>query len=526
MKTTYNRPLLSKTPCSINFLSILLSIIILVFSCLPTIAQNESAASLDSLLQDFGTPGQFVIKGQAKQFKRDFFEFVITGFGDNERMAVPVDKDGHFEKSFPVILEQDIYLYLNGDAITFSVGESDTLEIQWDEADFQNTFSAHSNNTHRNPILSVQWDLYQRFRKPNLTLQSTLWENRQIWTEQEKFDKINDLFNQEVQLILDHSDEGKKPFAGLLVGRYFEYCQLLNDAGLLGKKDLTIDTTYNKVNHAMVMAYPILSLGPQYRIQSEAWFCHVPAYRDFIYTYVRMSRPFNIVVNDYSYPSSYQLTSSLYQSIYRVWGSTSSILMRDWFVANIVSRSFRYDSFALAENAFEKFSPDIHTAYFRSLLSNSYQAAKALKPGLQAPPLALMDTNGKMVNLSDFRGKVVYIDFWGVYCGPCIQDIQQAVPKLHEAYKDKDVVFMNICVDVDEARWKAALEKYKLDGINLIAPGWSRNPAIEAYRIKAIPHYLIINRDGTIANNNAPRAIELLNMPKNENELEKALAKP
>src|SRR3546814_3113417 len=79
-------------------------------------------------------------------------------------------------------------------------------------------------------------------------------------------------------------------------------------------------------------------------------------------------------------------------------------------------------------------------------------------------------------SLADFKGKVVYIDFWGVYCGPCIYDIQHYVPQIHEHYKDKDVVFINICVDVGETQWKAALKKHNLHGINLIAEGWSRHP--------------------------------------------------
>ena len=84
-------------------------------------------------------------------------------------------------------------------------------------------------------------------------------------------------------------------------------------------------------------------------------------------------------------------------------------------------------------------------------------------------------------------------------------DIKNNVPALHERYKGRNIVFLNICVDTNEKDWKENLEKLQLKGTNLIAQGWVSNPVCKAYGINGIPHYYIIDASGKIVDNNSPR---------------------
>jgi hypothetical protein len=86
-----------------------------------------------------------------------------------------------------------------------------------------------------------------------------------------------------------------------------------------------------------------------------------------------------------------------------------------------------------------------------------------------------------------------------------VYEIKNATEPLHEKYKDKNVVFLNICVDSDKKTWKNSLESLKVSGINLIAEGWTRNPVCQKYNIMGIPHYMTIGTDGKIVNNNSAR---------------------
>ncbi len=63
-----------------------------------------------------------------------------------------------------------------------------------------------------------------------------------------------------------------------------------------------------------------------------------------------------------------------------------------------------------------------------------------------APSFALQDLNGKMVNLSDFKGKVVILDFWATWCPPCVIEIPHFI-ELYEQYKDQGFAMVGISLD-------------------------------------------------------------------------------
>lgn len=143
--------------------------------------------------------------------------------------------------------------------------------------------------------------------------------------------------------------------------------------------------------------------------------------------------------------------------------------------------------------------PDIVAA-----MEKNYAVAESLMPGQPAPALTLKNLEGKDVSLSDFEGKVVYVDFWASWCGPCMAEVPHA-KKLKEALKDeKDVVFLYISIDDTEDPWKKAVEAKELKGVHVISKSW-RGEAPKKYSVHGIPRYYLINRDGTIANNDAPR---------------------
>jgi peroxiredoxin len=229
----------------------------------------------------------------------------------------------------------------------------------------------------------------------------------------------------------------------------------------------------------------------------------VPAYRSFIFDYIRFHRPFNSFVSS-SGLSNHKKFNPALDNYYSAQASIDLLNIKDWFITSAIMEGFRNYSFGDAENVFHQFMNTCQTPYLKDTLQSYYTAMKRLKPGTPAPGFSLKNEKGKTVSLADLKGKVVYIDFWGVGCGPCIYDIKNHVPEVHERYKSKDVVFVNICVDAKDKQWKDALAKYNLDGVNLMAEGWSNNPVCKLYNINSIPHYILIDKTGKIVDNNAP----------------------
>lgn len=108
----------------------------------------------------------------------------------------------------------------------------------------------------------------------------------------------------------------------------------------------------------------------------------------------------------------------------------------------------------------------------------------------------LKDLEGKTVSLSDFKGKIVFIDFWASWCPPCVQSIP-AVEELYNKNKDNpNIVFLGINVNEDKQK---VIDFVKEKGITYkILLG--DNEVMSKYKIRSIPSFFILDKDGNITN--------------------------
>jgi len=102
-----------------------------------------------------------------------------------------------------------------------------------------------------------------------------------------------------------------------------------------------------------------------------------------------------------------------------------------------------------------------------------------------------------------FPGKVIYIDFWAPWCSPCMA----AMPKskeLQQYYKSKDIVFVFFASQCSDESWKSTIANQALSGTHYKLTNDQFNVLSSMFNINGIPHYVIINKEGKIANGNAP----------------------
>ncbi len=149
---------------------------------------------------------------------------------------------------------------------------------------------------------------------------------------------------------------------------------------------------------------------------------------------------------------------------------------------------------------------------------NQYQyivdAKKNTASGKQCPDVTFSDINGVSHKLSEFFGKVLFIDLWATWCGPCCMEIPY-MEKMVEHYKDDDrIQFISISLDRDRKAWEKKMEEDKPTWPQFNASREEDKLISSQWGVASIPRFLIINADSTICNNDAFR-------PSDDNFIEK-----
>jgi thiol-disulfide isomerase/thioredoxin len=125
--------------------------------------------------------------------------------------------------------------------------------------------------------------------------------------------------------------------------------------------------------------------------------------------------------------------------------------------------------------------------------------------GAPAYNFSLKDTKDQTYSLSDFKGKVVVMDIWAMWCGPCLAE-KPLFQKVEEAFKDRDdIVFIGVSHDGLNRKdvWKNFVEKKGWKNIELLA---NYDESIgKYYKVEGIPRFMIFDKEGKIVTVDAPR---------------------
>jgi thiol-disulfide isomerase/thioredoxin len=176
---------------------------------------------------------------------------------------------------------------------------------------------------------------------------------------------------------------------------------------------------------------------------------------------------------------------------------------RDAMLAKTMLDMIRYGNFDKASEFFTLFLEKITPGYYKDFVSAEYETTAAVTPGKPAPDFTLEDIDGNPVSMSDFRGKVVYLDFWASWCGPCMRQMP-AMKELKKRMEGKDVVFLYISIDEDQEAWRNTVAREEIVGVHLNVAG-RHQPVPASYVVRGIPKFYLIGRDGMIIDNVPPR---------------------
>ncbi|MBL0357125.1 MAG: TlpA family protein disulfide reductase [Chitinophagaceae bacterium] len=131
------------------------------------------------------------------------------------------------------------------------------------------------------------------------------------------------------------------------------------------------------------------------------------------------------------------------------------------------------------------------------LLFASITVKSQVKVGQMAPEISLPNTKDSMVNLSSLKGKVVLLDFWASWCGPC-RTAMPGVVKLYNKFKEKGFEVFGVSIDSRKKDWVKAVKQYRIDYIQVNDNGgWSAR-VTDLYGVDQIPTTFLLNKKGEI----------------------------
>jgi len=174
--------------------------------------------------------------------------------------------------------------------------------------------------------------------------------------------------------------------------------------------------------------------------------------------------------------------------------------INDWYFASRLNDQMKRISDKQQLSTFGSKIDSVKTTDYHAALQKTLTTLLKFGKGDIAADFMAVDLNGNNVALSSLKGKVIYVDLWATWCGPCLAEMPH-FDEMKEKYRDNpQVAFVSLSIDDGAELWKNNVEKRNAGGIQWLI---NRNK-LDAYNIVGIPRTLLIDKNFKIVDMNGP----------------------
>ncbi len=440
----------------------------------------------------FAGKNEIAIKGTITHPLADSVTFSYQGYGDNWLDYKDIEVSKHLDDrgNFLVTLSlQHNYTRItiqNGAQATEIFGSpGDKLLMSVDAADFDATLKYEGIGMQP----TVANFMAKHVMKFGFMSSFHRKVNKMYGEEPEKFKKdLNALVQQHLDFLVEHSDGLPQSFIRFwnTEYEYTKYHKVLRYGPMheVVKQQSYSITTIPKENYEIARSVPALFNDEYIEMMS---------YRQYIREYygAQLSAA---GVEDIASTGSY-LKSDKQLELARQNMPRSS---EEYVYAEYLYNYMEYLPIERIDYCYSIFTNRYPESSYTNMLYKAIEVKKKLNAGAPAIDFTVYNSDGEGVKISELKGKVVYVDFWASWCGPCKVQFPH-VKKIKEHFEGKDLVFVYVSIDENEEAWKKAVEKYQLTGLHVNEKKGFNSPIAKAYDVRGVPSYFLIGRDGNFA---------------------------
>lgn len=193
-----------------------------------------------------------------------------------------------------------------------------------------------------------------------------------------------------------------------------------------------------------------------------------------------------------------------------------SPILKEWKIALAYYEKLYNGKKALSERSMKLFNSNVSNVYLRDAILKSQESYQSL----EKQDIDYIESLKKTDHLKEskdadklfkelitpYKGKVIYLDIWGTWCGPCKREMTH-MPAIKKAMADKDVIFMYLANRSPEESWKNVIKESKLTGPNVVhynLPYEQQSLLERRLSINSFPTYILIDKEGNIVDMHAP----------------------
>lgn len=185
-------------------------------------------------------------------------------------------------------------------------------------------------------------------------------------------------------------------------------------------------------------------------------------------------------------------------------------LCRDYMIYQFIKRLAKDDAELLNSVQPSWFTNEYFATTLHEVQTKEYAT-------LSTDGILYLEKNRQAATISDgdffkyvtqrYHGKVLYIDIYATWCGPCIAEMEPS-KQLRRLFADKDVVFIYLCLGSDRQRWIPTIDKYEIDGEHYFFDESATQLLLSAYNLAGYPSYMLVSTSGKLITTDAPRPSE------------------